>query len=157
MQRIQWRENRPLKLNLGIPAPLQLDGQESPSYLKFMSSKSFGPVPDVPVRPNRRRSVEGLLVETTIRKSSPTAMALFTRTSSLMSETNPDKLYDAACKLKEQGNLEGCVDALKAILTAHPDHLQTHLALGVHLQKLNRFDDAIKHAKRVTELNQTTA
>ncbi len=74
-----------------------------------------------------------------------------------MSETNPDKLYDAACKLKEQGNLEGCVDALKAILTAHPDHLQTHLALGVHLQKLGRFDDAITHAKRVTELNPTDA
>ena len=77
--------------------------------------------------------------------------------SPIMSETNPDKLYDAACKLKEQGNLEGCVEALKAILIIHPDHLQTHLALGVHLQKLGRLDEAISHAKKVTELNATDA
>ncbi len=74
-----------------------------------------------------------------------------------MSEANPDKLYDAACKLKEQGNLEGCVEALKSILKTHPDHVHTHLALGVHLQKLGQFDDAIMYAKRVTELNPTDA
>ena len=64
-----------------------------------------------------------------------------------MSETNPDKMYDAACKLKDQGNLEGCVDALKTILAACPDHLQ----------KLGRLDEAITHAKKVTELNSTDA
>lgn len=74
-----------------------------------------------------------------------------------MTETNPDKLYDAACKLKEQGNLEGCVDALKEILKSHPNHTQTHLALGVHLQKLGRLDEAISHARRVAELSPQDA
>lgn len=74
-----------------------------------------------------------------------------------MSETNPARMYDAAMKLKAEGNLEGCVDALKSILTVDPSHVQTHMALGVHLQKLGRADEAIQHAKRVTELEPTDA
>lgn len=68
-------------------------------------------------------------------------------------ESNPDKLYDAATKLKDQGDLAGAVAALKEILKNFPDHLQTHLALGVHLQKLGLPDEAIVHAKRVAELS----
>lgn len=74
-----------------------------------------------------------------------------------MSETNPDKLYDAARKLKDQGDLEGCVAALQQILTNHPDHVQTHLALGVHLQKLGRLEEAIAHAKKVAEISPDDA
>ncbi len=69
-----------------------------------------------------------------------------------MSENTPVKMYDAAMKLKADGNLEGCVDALKDILNVDPNHVQTHMALGVHLQKIGRFDDAIFHAKKVAEL-----
>lgn len=69
-----------------------------------------------------------------------------------MSDTEPNKMYDAAMKLKSAGNLEGCVDALKAILEPHPGHIQTHMALAVYQQKLGRFEDAIHHAKKVTEL-----
>jgi len=72
-------------------------------------------------------------------------------------DTDPDKLYDAANALKEQGDLEGCVNALMEILKVAPDHQQTHMALGVHLQKLGRNDDAITHAKRVAELNPQDA
>jgi Flp pilus assembly protein TadD len=68
------------------------------------------------------------------------------------SETNPDKLYDAATKIKESGNLAGAVEALQAILKVAPDHLQTHLALGVHLQKLGRAEEALHHARHVTML-----
>jgi len=74
-----------------------------------------------------------------------------------MSETTPDKLYDAARKLKDQGDLEGCVTALQEILVSHPDHVQTHLALGVHLQKLGRPEEAIAHAKRVAEISPDDA
>lgn len=74
-----------------------------------------------------------------------------------MSEDNPEKLYDAARKLKDQGDLEGCVTALQHILTIDPDHVQTHLALGVHLQKLGRLEEAISHAKRVAELSPDDA
>ncbi len=74
-----------------------------------------------------------------------------------MSESSPSKLYDAAMKLKAEGNLEGCVEALKHILTVEPNHVQTHMALGVHQQKLGRLDEAIFHAKKVAELEPTDA
>ena len=70
-----------------------------------------------------------------------------------MTESSPDKLYDDARKLKDQGDLEGCVKVLQHILTIDPDHVQTHMALGVHLQKLGRLDEAISHAKKVAELS----
>jgi len=66
-------------------------------------------------------------------------------------------MYDAAMKLKAEGNLEGCVEALKHVLSVDPVHVQTHMALGVHLQKLGRLDDAIFHAKKVTELEPADA
>jgi len=74
-----------------------------------------------------------------------------------MSESNPEKLYDDARKLKDLGDQEGCVAALQHILTIYPGHVQTHLALGVHLQKLGRPDEAIAHAKKVAELSPDDA
>lgn len=65
---------------------------------------------------------------------------------------NPDQLYDEAHALKEQGDLEGAVAKLQEILEADEKHVLTHAALGVNLQKLGRFEDAIRHATRVTEL-----
>ena len=70
---------------------------------------------------------------------------------------DPDELYDAANQLKEDGNLEAAVEALEKIVTDHPDHLQSHLALGVHLQKLGRNAAAIAHASRVAELDPNDA
>ena len=74
-----------------------------------------------------------------------------------MSENTPSKMYDVAMKLKAEGNLEGCVEALKKILEVDPNHVQTHMALGVHQQKLGRLEEAIFHAKKVTELEPTDA
>ncbi|MBL8815602.1 MAG: tetratricopeptide repeat protein [Planctomyces sp.] len=70
---------------------------------------------------------------------------------------NPDRMYDAAHKLKASGDLAGAVDALKKILEIAPEHVQTHMALAVYQQKLGQLDDAIFHAKRVAELNPTDA
>jgi Flp pilus assembly protein TadD len=67
-------------------------------------------------------------------------------------DSSADSLYDAANKLKEAGDLAGAVEALRQILVTHPDHIQTHLALGVHLQKLGQPEEAIQHATRVTVL-----
>jgi len=71
--------------------------------------------------------------------------------------SDPDELYDAANQLKEDGNLEGAVEALQKIVADHPDHMQSHLALGVHLQKLGQIDAAIEHATKVTELDPKDA
>jgi Flp pilus assembly protein TadD len=77
--------------------------------------------------------------------------------SPAMSDPNPEQLYDAAIKLKSQGDLQACVDQLNQILVSHPEHVRTHMALAVYQQKLGRFDDAITHAKKVTELAPTDA
>lgn len=61
-------------------------------------------------------------------------------------------MYDAATQMKEDGNLEGAVEALLKILEVDPDHLHTNMALGVYMQKLGRIDEAIKYAVRVTEI-----
>lgn len=72
-------------------------------------------------------------------------------------DQNPDKMYDAANKLKEEGDLEGTIEALKKVVELFPQHLQSHLALGVHLQKTGRLEEAIAHAIRVTELSPEDA
>ena len=70
---------------------------------------------------------------------------------------DPNKQYDAAIALKDSGDAEGCVAALRAILEKHPDHVLTHSALAVHLQKQGNFDEAITHAVKVTELEPNDA
>ena len=67
-------------------------------------------------------------------------------------QQNTDQMYDAANRLKDAGDLEGAVEALFKVLEVDPDHLHTNMALGVHLQKLGRLDESIKHAVRVTEI-----
>jgi Flp pilus assembly protein TadD len=64
----------------------------------------------------------------------------------------PDEQYAEASKLKSAGKLPEAVALLEEILKTAPDHVLTHSALAVHLQKLGRSDDAIAHAKRVAEL-----
>lgn len=66
--------------------------------------------------------------------------------------STPSTLYDEGTALKEQGDLEGAVNKWQEILTIDPDFVLAHMALGVHLQKLGRNEEAIKHAIRVTEL-----
>lgn len=79
------------------------------------------------------------------------------KTKSMSDTADPDVLYDAAHQLKEDGNLEAAVEALLKIVADHPGHVQSHLALGVHLQKLGQNDDAVRHASKVTELDPQDA
>jgi len=65
---------------------------------------------------------------------------------------NLDEMYDEATRIKDGGDLEGAVAKLKQILEADPNHALTHSALGVHLQKLGQPDEAVSHARKVTEL-----
>jgi len=63
-----------------------------------------------------------------------------------------DVIYDEAMKIKEQGDLEAAVNKWFEGLKANPDHALTHSALAVHLQKIGRKEEAVQHAKKVTEL-----
>ena len=67
-------------------------------------------------------------------------------------ELTSDQMYDAASKLKEAGDLAGAVAALLKIIDVDKDHLHTNMALGVFMQKLDRIEEAIKYAVRVTEI-----
>jgi Flp pilus assembly protein TadD len=63
-----------------------------------------------------------------------------------------DELYDAAIKLRDAGDLAGAAIKLQEIEALYPQHVLTHSALAVILQKLGRWDEALAHAVKVTEL-----
>ena len=67
--------------------------------------------------------------------------------------SSPHTTYDDAIQLKNNGDLEAAIAKLKENVEAHPDHVDSHSALAVYLQKLGQFDAAIEHAKRVCELS----
>lgn len=73
-----------------------------------------------------------------------------------MSAPGISEKYDAAMKLKNS-DLQACINGLKAIVQEHPEHVQSHMALAVCLHKHGHFDDAIHHAKKVTELEPNDA
>jgi len=62
------------------------------------------------------------------------------------------ELYDAAVKLKDEGNLEGAVDKLREIVTQDPGYALAHGALSIYLGRLQRHEEAVAHARKVCEL-----
>ena len=73
-----------------------------------------------------------------------------------MSATGLAERYDAAMKLKNT-DLQACIAGLKSIVQDHQDHVHSHMALAVCLHKAGQFDDAILHARRVTEIEPNDA
>lgn len=68
-----------------------------------------------------------------------------------------NSMYDHANALKDAGNVTEAVKIWREILDLNEGHVVTHMALAVHLQKLGEFDNAIRHAVRVTELDPEDA
>ncbi len=62
------------------------------------------------------------------------------------------RLYDEADRLKAEGKLDEAAAKLAEALAADETYALAHSALAVVLQKLGRHDEAIQHARRVTEL-----
>jgi Flp pilus assembly protein TadD len=62
------------------------------------------------------------------------------------------KLYDEADKLKAEGKLDEAVVKLEEALAIDDSYALAHSALAVVLQRLGRHEEAIQHARRVTEL-----
>ena len=63
-----------------------------------------------------------------------------------------DTSYDEAIKMQQEGNLEGAVGKLQELAGQAPDYALAHSALSVFLSKMEKYDDAIEHARRVCEL-----
>ena len=81
-----------------------------------------------------------------------------TATAKLKTEFRGDEmselvaLYDEATQLKNAGDLAGAVGKLQEILAIDENYVLAHTALAVHLQKLGQNEAALKHAKKVVEL-----
>lgn len=66
-------------------------------------------------------------------------------------ETREER-YDAAQRIKESGDLEAAISALESVVGDHPDFALAHAALAAWCRRLQRFEEAIRHARRVCEL-----
>jgi Flp pilus assembly protein TadD len=63
-----------------------------------------------------------------------------------------EAMYDEAIALQQQGDVEGAVGKLEALLGEHADYALAHAALSVFFSKLEKHDQAVEHASRVCEL-----
>ena len=66
--------------------------------------------------------------------------------------TTREERYEAAEALKNAGDMAGAVAALEAVVSADPDYALAHSALAAWCTRLERHDEAIRHARRVCEL-----
>jgi Flp pilus assembly protein TadD len=64
----------------------------------------------------------------------------------------PDERYAAAEAIKNAGDLAGAVAALEALVADAPDFALAHSALAAWCTRLERHADAVRHARRVVEL-----
>ena len=63
-----------------------------------------------------------------------------------------EERYQAAEALKNAGNLADAVTLLEGLVADHPDYALAHSALAAWCTRLDRHDDAVRHARRVCEL-----
>ena len=63
-----------------------------------------------------------------------------------------EERYAAAEEIKNGGDLAGAVAAMEALAADEPDFALAHSALGAWCTRLERHEDAVRHARRVCEL-----
>ncbi len=62
------------------------------------------------------------------------------------------ELYKEAEQLKDSGQLDNAVKKLEELLGQDPSFALAHSALAVYLGRLQRHDEAVRHAQQVCEL-----
>lgn len=63
-----------------------------------------------------------------------------------------EERYEAAEALKNSGDLAAAIAALEATVVEHPDFALAHSALAAWCTRLDRHEEAVRHARRVCEL-----
>ena len=63
--------------------------------------------------------------------------------------------YSAAETLKNDGKIAEAVEALEALVAEHPDFTLAHSALAAWCTRLERHEEAVRHARRACELEPT--
>lgn len=71
--------------------------------------------------------------------------------------SNLNEQYNEAERLKDEGKFEEAIAKLNGILEVDESHTLSHLALAVLLGRVDRHEDAIKHAQRACEIEPTEA
>ena len=66
--------------------------------------------------------------------------------------TDREDRYAAAEALKNEGKLAEAVSSLEGLVSDQPDFALAHSALAAWCTRLERHDEAIRHARRVCEL-----
>jgi len=66
--------------------------------------------------------------------------------------TTREERYAEAESLKGEGRFAEAVAALERLVADEPDYALAHSALAAWCTRLERHDDAIRHARRVCEL-----
>lgn len=66
--------------------------------------------------------------------------------------TDREDRYTAAETLKNEGKIADAVALLEQLVAEHPDFSLAHSALAAWCTRLERHEEAIRHARRVCEL-----
>lgn len=69
-----------------------------------------------------------------------------------MDTSNHMAAYDQAISLHETGRTAEAIEQLQAILNKDPNFALAHSALSFLFGKLQRYDEALAHARRVSEI-----
>jgi Flp pilus assembly protein TadD len=82
----------------------------------------------------------------------PVGIAAGNPTGHAMTADTRDDRYAAAERLKDAGDLAAAVVALEGLVADHPEYPLAHSALAAWCTRLERHEDAVRHARRVCEL-----
>ncbi len=63
-----------------------------------------------------------------------------------------NELYNEAEKLKDSGQPAEAIEKLEALVTSHPDHVLSHLALAKLYTQTGKHEAAIEHGKIACDL-----
>lgn len=66
--------------------------------------------------------------------------------------TGREERYAAAERLKDAGDLAAAVASLEAVVAEDPGYALAHSALAAWCTRLERHEEAVRHARRVVEL-----
>ncbi|HAA76946.1 TPA: hypothetical protein DCE37_17695, partial [Candidatus Latescibacteria bacterium] len=58
--------------------------------------------------------------------------------------SNADELFERALHAREQGDAEGALSGLRAVLEIDPNHMQAAGELAITLGQTGRLDDALE-------------
>lgn len=90
-----------------------------------------------------------------IASGTPPDMADHTHPAADASRSDPhgrEHRYAEAERLKDAGDLPAAVAALEVLVTEDPGYALAHSALAAWCTRLERHEDAVRHARRVCEL-----